>query len=105
MRAKHPLKVHSIELISGEDQDMVDARPLNRPQVLPHRVSRPLVPLFAFIRLLRRKHLDESAAEKVEFVSLVDVPVETGRVELRQDVDSIEAAVEAIRDGNVDEAI
>ena len=60
VRAEHPLKVHAVELVAREDQHMIDARPLDRAQVLPDGIGRPLVPFFSFIRLLRRENLDES---------------------------------------------
>src|SRR5262249_22686877 len=102
---EHPLKIHAVELIARKDQDVVDPRPLNRSQVLPHGVCRSLVPLLPFERLLGREDFYEAAAEQVELVRLIDVPVKTDRVELREDVDAIEPAVEAVRDRDVDEAV
>src|SRR5205807_5955834 len=49
--------------------------------------------------------LDEAAPERVELVSVGDVPVQADREKLRQHVDAIAAAVDAVADGDVDEAI
>ena len=43
--------------------------------------------------------------EHVELVGVGDVPVQADGQELRQDVDAVEAAVDAVADRDVDEAV
>src|SRR5262249_53230679 len=54
---------------------------------------------------LGRQDLDKATAEQIEFIRLIDVAIEADRVELRQHVDLIEPAVQAVRNGNVDQAV
>src|SRR6185436_15479453 len=70
---------------------------------LTDRVGRPLEPLAPVEGLLGREDVDETLRERGEPVGLVDVAMQAGAVELREDVDSIDARVEAVADRNVDQ--
>ena len=58
-----------------------------------------------FGALLRGQDLDESGREIVEPVALLDVPVERPAVELGEQEDPAELGVEAVADGDVDQAV
>ena len=75
------------------------------PQVLPHGVGGALVPAGVVQRLLGGEDFHEAAVEGVEDVGAADVLVQAGGVELREDVDAVQAAVDAVGDGDVDEAV
>ena len=56
-------------------------------------------------RLLGGQNLDEAAAKRVEPVRLADVPVQADGVELRQHIDPVQAAVDAVRHRDIDQAV
>ena len=78
-------------------------------QVLAHGVGGALVPVVPVVglvdRLLGGQDLDEAAAEVVEAVRAADVAVQAHRLELREHVDLVDAAVDAVRERNVDQPI
>ncbi len=101
----HVGEVHAVELVAGEDEHVVDAGLLDVPQVLPHGVGGALIPAGVVERLLGGKDFHEAAVEGVEDVGAADVLVQAGGVELREDVDAVQAAIDAVGDGDVDEAV
>src|SRR5206468_878294 len=74
-------------------------------QVLADRVSRALEPIGPLVSLLGGQDFDETAAERVELVTVGDVPVQAHTQELRQHVDAFHAAIDAVADRDVDEAV
>ena len=58
-----------------------------------------------FDGLLGGEDLDEAAVEAVEVVGVADVLVQADGLELREDEDPVDAAVDAVGDRDVDEAI
>ena len=106
MRLDHVAIVHAVQLIAGQDQDVVDAGLIEVLEVLPHGVGGSLVPVRPRLhRLLSRQQLDKAAVERVEAVRLPNVPMQADRHELRQHIDAIHAAVDAVRQRNVDQPI
>ena len=73
-------------------------------EVLAHGVGRTLVPVAVVHRLLGREDVHEAAREHVEPVGLRDVPVQALAVELGEDVDAVDAGVQAVADRHVDQA-
>ena len=65
-------------MIAGEDQEILGVRIPEVPRGLPHGVGRSLKPLFAFRRLFRGEHLDESVGKHVQVIGLADMAVERG---------------------------
>src|SRR5437588_11260031 len=97
-------KIHAIQLIAAQDQ-VVIVGPLQKiPHVLPDGVSRSLVPLRAFGSLLCRQHIDEAAGEVIELVARLYVAMKRHAVELGQVVDRTKTRVQAVADGNIDQA-
>src|ERR1019366_1060960 len=94
-------EVHPVQLVAGEDQDQVVGVLAEMDDVSAHGVGRPLVPVQALLRLLRREDVDEPAAERVELVRVLDVAVERRRVELRQEEDPVAYGVGEIVDRSV----
>ena len=106
VRAQHVAIVHPVELVAGEDQHVLHARLLDVADVLADRVGRPLVPVHAlFHGLLRGQQLHEAAVELVEAVGLANVPMQAHREELRQHVDAVQPAVDAVRKRDVDQPV
>ena len=98
-------EVHPVDVIAGEDQEVLRVGVAEMPRGLPHGVGRALKPLLALGRLLGGQHLDEPVGEHVQVIGLGDVPVERRRVELRQHVDPLESGVQAVAQRNVDQPV
>ncbi len=109
MRGQHFAEVHPVELVAGKDQHVFDSRLQDVAQVLAHGVGRALIPVVLVVglvhRLLGGEDFDEAAAEIVEAIRAADVAVQARRLELREHVDLVDLAVDAVRDRNVDEPI
>ena len=105
MGADHLAEIHPVQLVPGENEDIVDSRGLDALDVLADRVGRPLVPVAAIDGLLGGQHLDKSTPKQIELVRLVDVAVETDRVELREHINAVQPTVEAVRDRDVDQTV
>ena len=105
MRPQNLAVVHAIKLIAGQDEDGAGLLVLEIANVLPDGVCGPLVPIGFLVRLLGRQDFDEAPAERVKLVRIRDMAMQADAEKLRQDVDTVESAVKAIADGNVDETI
>ena len=82
----------------------LDLLVLDVMDVLAHGVGRPLVPVGILDGLLGGEDLQEAVGKAVETVGLRDVAVQGSGVELGQDHDFLDVPVQAVGDGNVDEA-
>ena len=105
MRGDHVMEVHPVKLVAGEDEHVLDVRLLDVTEILPHRVGGPLIPRGIFVGLLGGQDLHEAAAEGVEDIRAANVPVQAYRIELRDDVDPVQSAVDAVGERDVDQPI
>ncbi len=105
MGAHQVAEVHAVQLIAGQDQNVVAGIFLDVTDLLAHGVGGALVPVGLLIGLLSGQDLDEAAAERVELVRVGQVPVQANAQELGQHVNAVEAAVDAITNRDVDETI
>src|SRR5262245_1829481 len=105
MRADKVVEVHAIKLISGQDQNVAAVITLQVGQVLADGVGGATIPVGCFVGLLRRPDLDITLAEGIELVGLTDVTMEADAEVLGEDVDALDAAVDAVGNGDIDEAI
>src|SRR5439155_943764 len=100
------LRVQHVEQLPALEQ--VDA---HVGKVLPLRVDDTALPQPVGGKSQRGQQvvalglLDETAAEHVELVGVGNVAMQTDGEELRQDVHAVEAAVDAVADRDVDEAV
>ena len=74
-------------------------------QVFADGVGRTLIPRSVGEGLLRRENFHEAAGKMVHFIGLRNMPVQRGGIELRQNVNAPEAGVDAVRDGDVHQAV
>ena len=93
MRGQHFAEVHAVELVAGEDEDVLGIALdemcggfCGRRRRCPG-TSAAIVIGFAH-RLLGGEDFDETAAELVEPIRAADVPVQARGLELREDVDA-----------------
>ena len=84
MSANHVLEIHPVELVSRKDQHQVVIAFGEIRDIAADGIGRPLVPRLVLHRLLGGKDLDESAAERIEFVRIVNVAMQADGVELGQ---------------------
>src|SRR5713226_5194016 len=73
--------------------------------ILPHGVGGALIPVGRLVGLLGGEDFNKAFAERIELVGVGDVAVQADAQELSQDVDAVAVAVDAIADGNIDQAI
>ena len=97
--------IHAVKLIAGQDEDVRARVLLDLADVLADGVSRSLVPVRSFDRLLCRQDFDKPVVEHVELVGVRDVPVQADGHELSQHVDAVDPAIEAVADRDVDQSI
>jgi len=64
-------------------------------------VGSALIPVSACIGLLRRKNIYKSAAERVEFIGLLNVPVQRSRVKLCKQINALATRIYAVAYGNI----
>ena len=105
VRVDHGAVVHLVDVIAGQDDDILRIGLLDAVDVLIDGVGRAFVPVFVDA-LLRRQHIDVFAqfAAK-EAPAGGEVAVEALRLVLRQDEDAAKVAVDAVGKGEVDDAI
>ena len=96
MRLDHRPEVHAIELIAGENQNIIELRRFDVAEVLPHRVRRALIPVGVVQRLLSGQQFDESAIERIKGIGAANMAMQAHGVELRQHVNAVQAAVDAV---------
>ena len=98
-------EIHAIQLVAAQDQQVIEIVIQKMDQVFAHGVGRALIPGGVGKGLFRREDFHEAAGEMVELVGLRNVAVQRGGIELRQQINAAQAGVDAVGDGDVDEAV
>jgi len=97
--------VHPVEMVAGQDQIEIRIVRQEMSPGLADGVGGPLEPARGLWRLLGREDLHEPARVLIYAIGVADVPVERGRVELRQHEDAPQVGVQAVADRHVDEPV
>ena len=105
MEGKHRTIVHFIYMITGQYQYIRRVMTTQNVEILIDCIRRALEPLRAVPGLLGSEDADEAGAEVVEVVGERNVLVEALGVVLGEDEDPAQVRVEAVADGDVDEAV
>jgi hypothetical protein len=105
MRFEHLFVIHAIQLIARKNQHVIDVGLLHVADLFPHRIGGALVPVDSIHRLLRRQDLHKAAVVGIELVGVADMPMQADRHELRQHVNAIDAAVDAIGQRDIDQTV
>jgi hypothetical protein len=97
-------EIHPVQLVAAEDQGVLE---IVVEEVVMFLRTASAVPWYQEVLegSARRRGSHEAAGEVIELVRLGDVPVQRGRVELREQVDALEVGVDAVGDRDVDQAI
>lgn len=106
MRFKHFAVIHAVKLVTAKDEDVIAVFIVKVTKVFPNSIGGTFEPSgLAFHRLLGSKQFDKTTTEIVETVGLADVLVKRDAEKLSNDVDSIDTAVEAVADGDVNKSV
>ena len=105
MELGHLGVVHAVQMVTRQDQDMLCAGGLDLEQLLADGIGGTLIPGGGGERLLGGPDLHPARMEGVEIIGLGNVAMEGYRIELRQDRNAVDFGVDAVADGNVDQAI
>jgi len=97
--------IHGVQMIAGQDQYIRCAGSANLEKLLAHGVGGALIPVGAARRLLCRQDLHISVMEIVEVIGLGDVAMQGDRVELGENRDLVDARIDAVADGYVNQTI
>jgi hypothetical protein len=97
--------VHPVQLVAAQDQQVVEIVIEKVVQVFADGVGGALVPRGVGEGLFRREDFHKAAGEMVELIGLREMLVQGGGVELRQDVNTPEAGVDAVGDRDVHEPV
>jgi hypothetical protein len=105
MRFEHLAKVHPVQLVAGENQHIIDPRLLNVAKIFADSIGGSLIPIGPFNCLLHGKNFDKPAVELVEQIRLTNMPVQTDGIKLRQQVNPVDIAPQAIGNGDIDQPV
>jgi hypothetical protein len=98
-------EVHPVELVAAEDEGVIEIVVEEMEEVFANGVGGALIPGSIGKGLFGGEDFDETAGEMVELIALGNVAMEGGGVELGEEVNAFEAGVDAVRNGDIDEAI
>jgi hypothetical protein len=105
MPVEHILEVHAIELVATEDDVVICILVMEMLEVLTNGIGGSLIPGIGLVGLLGSQDFNKAVAERVENIRIGDVIVQGGGVELGQDIDLPDTAVDTVGDGNVHQTI
>ncbi len=98
-------KIHPVQLIAGKNDNEFRLFFQEVPHALADRVDGALEPLLRAGRLLGREDSHVPLRKRVKVVGPLNVPVQGFAVELGKDEDMTNAAVDAVADRDIDQAI
>jgi len=106
MGIEHFRVVHLIELITAQDKDILAIVLIKVAKVFTNGISGTFIPFGTTLHsLLRSQEFDEPTIEVIETIGLSDMLVERYTKELRDNINAIDSAVQAIADWNIDQPI
>ena len=102
---QHALVVHLVDVVAGEDDEVLGPVAVDDVDVLEHRVGGAGVPLVLRHALARRQDVEALVAHRLQEVpAALQVPDQAVRLVLRRDGDAPDAGVERVRQREVDDA-
>ena len=105
--AQHVGVVHLVDVVAGEDQDVLGIVVLDEGQVLIDGVGRAGEPGALLARgLVRGKDVDAAVVDvQIPGLAAADVAVELQRTVLGQHADGVDAGIRAVGEGKVNDAV
>ena len=98
-------EIHSVELITAQDQEVTALIRGKMEQILADGVGCALVPGAAGEGLLGSQNLHETIGELIEFIGLGNMAMERSRVELRQQVNLAYVRIDTVGDRDIDQPV
>ena len=98
-------EIHAVKLVAAENEQVLEVMGEEMEQVLAHGVGRALVPGGVGEGLFGGQDFHKSAGEMVEFVGLGNMAVEGGGIELGQQINPLQARIDAVGNGDVHQAV
>ena len=107
MVLQHLLIVHLIDVVAGQDEDVVGVVQGDKADVLIDGVGGTLVPgaLVALLHIGGQDVDTAVGAVQIPGLAVADVTVELQRLVLGEDAHGINAGVDAVTQGEVDDAV
>jgi len=98
--------VENAKVIAGKDQHLIHIPTLQKLFVLPHRIGRALKPARAVGCLLGSQHFHKPTAKIAgEVVGAAEVAVQRLAVELGENINLVDARINAVADWYIDESV
>ena len=101
---QHLLVIHFVDVIAGQNEDVVRLLAADGINILIHRVGGAQIPVLRNAHL-RRQHFDEFAKPHQRRPAAAHVPVQAQRFVLRENKYAAQIAVHAIRKRDVNDAV
>src|SRR5688572_10454458 len=103
MVIQHFREIHLVELIAGKDQYIITLEWLDMPESLSYRIGGALVPGRVIGSLFCGEDIHECFTECRKMISVLDMTVKRGRIELGQYKHSPDPIIQTIGNRNVDQ--
>ena len=101
---QHLLIIHFVNVVAGENENVIRLLAADRINVLIDGVRRPLIPVLRDAHL-RRQHLDEVAVAHQRRPAAAHVAIQAERLVLRQHKHAAQVAVQAIGKRQIDNSV
>jgi hypothetical protein len=105
MRFQHQVVIHLVELVAGEDQGVFEIVLQEMVHTLPYGIGRALVPGLVAHGLFSGKDIHKGRTEKTEMIGVLDMLVQGGRIELRQDKHALDLRIDTVGYRDVNQTI
>ena len=106
MGGQHSGVVHTVDVVAGENEDIVRIKALNEGDVLVDGVGSTLVPLRFFAPGVRRKHLSAAMGfVKAPGLAIADVFVQLQGLILRENAHGINPGVDAVGQREINDTV
>src|SRR5699024_8778390 len=106
MEAEHLSIIHLIDVVAVEVQNLVGVITVDKADILVNGVGRALIPGGALGAGIRRQNADAAVGViEVAGLTVADVLIELQRLILGQDTDGVDMGVDAVGQGEVDDAV
>ena len=103
---EHLVVVHGIDVVTGQDEDVIVADHIYEVQVLINGISCAAIPVGTAVTLIRRQDIGPAFGRvEIPRTAVTDVPVQFQRLVLGQDADRIDTGIAAVTQGEVDDAV
>ena len=106
MLAEHGVVVHLVDMVAGENENVLRIPLSDERDILINGVCRALVPFAGLAGLIRRQNVDAAVGKvKIPRGTGADIGVQFQRAILRQHADDVDARIGAVGKRKINDAI